>query len=224
MSDPDDFLSRWSRRKREAGIRPEKDKDKDKDNETNPVSARDGQANPEKPISPAAPPIPELDVSKLPPIESIGADTDISVFMQKGVPSALRHAALRRAWSADPTIRDFIGPNENFWDAAGPDGIPGFGDLDPGLDVKRMVAALFGETKRESTEPDVVDSSKASTAVTENSADNGERESASMPVEKSPDGAENSSQRTENAATQKDTRQSQPLKKIVRRHGSAMPE
>ena len=70
-----------------------------------------------------------------------------------GVPAAMTHAALRRAWSADPAIRDFIGPHENYWDAAGPDGIPGFGDLDPNLDVRRMVSELFGETptRRHST-------------------------------------------------------------------------
>ena len=27
--------------------------------------------------------------------------------------------------ASDPVIRDFVGLNENFWDAAGPDGIPG---------------------------------------------------------------------------------------------------
>ena len=69
--------------------------------------------------------------------------------MRTGVPETLKHAALRRAWSSDPVIRDFVGLNENFWDAAGPDGIPGFGDLDPNLDVRRMVSELFGETPRQ---------------------------------------------------------------------------
>ena len=54
----------------------------------------------------------------------------------------------------DPVIRDFVGLNENFWDAAGPDGIPGFGDLDPNLDVRRMVSELFGETPRQDTQPE----------------------------------------------------------------------
>jgi hypothetical protein len=36
-------------------------------------------------------------------------------------------AALRRAWSADPAIRDFIGLSENSWDFNAPDGVPGFG-------------------------------------------------------------------------------------------------
>src|SRR5262249_42936380 len=136
MSDPDNFLTRWSRRKRENEAKPAKD-----DGAGSKQAALTENAD-EKPVASAkaAPPEPEFDVDKLPPLESIEADTDISAFMQKGVPSALRHAALRRAWSADPAIRNFIGPNENYWDAAGPEGIPGFGDLDPTLDLKRMVA------------------------------------------------------------------------------------
>src|SRR5262249_56916935 len=77
------------------------------------------------------------------------AGSDISAFMRSGVPSALRHAALRRAWSVDPAIRDFKGPNENFWDVAGPDGVAGFGDLNPNLDLKRMVSELFGKNASE---------------------------------------------------------------------------
>lgn len=215
MSDPDNFLSRWSRRKREAGLRPEKGE------EAPPASASEGEVNSGRPISsPAAPSeIPEFDVSKLPPIDSISADTDISVFMQKGVPSALRDAALRRVWSADPAIRDFIGPNENFWDAAGPDGIAGFGDLAPGFDVKRMVAELFGETKPEAA--DSPDSRGGPATGPENSVGSGQRDMVPKIPEQDPD---TTSQRIENAATQQDSPQSQPPKKIVRRHGGAMPQ
>jgi len=224
MSDPDNFLSRWSRRKREATVAPEKDAgpQPEKDNETARSSARDEPANPGNSIpAPAAPPASEFDVSKLPPVESIGAETDISVFMQKGVPSALRYAALRRAWSADPAIRDFVGLNENFWDAAGPDGVPGFGDLDPGFDVKRMVAELFGEPKRESAKPDVADSSISSASDTQKSADGGRHDGAPILPEKSPAAAESPSG---NAAAQKNHPRARPEKKIARRHGGAMPE
>ena len=83
----------------------------------------------------------EFDVSSLPSIDSIGAGTDITAFMRPGVPSALRHAALRRVWAADPAIRNFVGLNENYWnDVAGAAAAPGFGDLDPGVDVERMVS------------------------------------------------------------------------------------
>jgi hypothetical protein len=69
----------------------------------------------------------QFDPASLPPIESISAGTDIRAFLRPGVPAALKGAALRRAWTADPTIRDFIGLSENSWDFNAPDSIPGFG-------------------------------------------------------------------------------------------------
>ena len=47
-------------------------------------------------------------VAALPTIERIDAATDLSGFLRKGVPDALRNAALARAWMADPAIRDRI--------------------------------------------------------------------------------------------------------------------
>ena len=207
MNDPDKFLSRWSRRKREAAARPETDA------KAAPVSARDTAANPDA-RQPAITPAPEFDVSKLPPIETIGAGTDITAFMQAGVPSALRHAALRRAWSAEPTIRDFIGPNENYWDAAGPEGIPGFGDLDPNLDVKRLVAELFGETPAEKPQADAAPV-RPSAEITNAHELSDKAASLTEP---------DLSRRTENAAAQKDSPPEQSQKLAARRHGGAMPQ
>lgn len=152
MSDPENFLSRWSRRKRVAEAAPE---------QPGPDLPASSEAAPEKPAAeggpsakqavaatPAQPPEPAFDPASLPSIESIGAQTDISAFLRPGVPSGLRLAALRRAWSADPAIRDFKGLAENDWDFNDPDGMFGFGKLDPGTDVKKMLAQLFGETPR----------------------------------------------------------------------------
>ena len=61
---------------------------------------------------------------ELPPVESIDAATDIRAFLNKGVPQDLTRAALRRAWSSDPAIRDFIGLSENSWDFTAPEGVP----------------------------------------------------------------------------------------------------
>ena len=167
-----------------------------------------------------AAPIPEFDVESLPPIEAISAETDITAFMRTGVPETLKHAALRRAWAADPVIRDFVGLNENFWDAAGPDGIPGFGELDSNLDVRRMVSELFGETPRQDTQPEleadrVVDSSAL---PADNAPDAADRPQATLLP------AENLSQRHENVAAQTEPLESAPEKKIPRRHGGAMPQ
>jgi Protein of unknown function (DUF3306) len=215
MNDPDNFLSRWSRRKRGAGAQPGSE-------ESAPLERNDrGEAvappcgEEKSPAAPGSKPptssVPDFDVSSLPPIETIGADTDISAFMQKGVPSALRHAALRRVWSADPAICDFIGPNENFWDAAGPDGIPGFGDLDPNLDVKRMVSELFGEIDPAKATPEKSEITDASGPSAELS------ETHPLSDDRPPDQAEN-------AAPQQQVPEPASSKKITRRHGGALPE
>ena len=77
-------------------------------------------------------------------IESIGAGSDIRAFLAAGVPVELTRAALRRAWSADPAIRDFIGLSENSWDFNAPGGVPGFGSVKP-EDVRRLLAQVMGE-------------------------------------------------------------------------------
>jgi hypothetical protein len=215
MSDPDNFLTRWSRRKRENEA-----KSTEADSAGSEHAALESADQKSATSAKAVPAEPEFDVSKLPPIESIGAETDISAFMQKGVPSALRHAALRRVWAADPAIRNYVGINENFWDAAGPDGIPGFGELDPNLDVKRLVAELFGERPAEEAKSD---SASDSAEREKKSADPGHDESSGAAGR--PLSAEDSLvQRTENAAPQKDSESPPPEKKLARRHGGAMPE
>ena len=214
MNDPDNFLSRWSRRKREAG----EDKEKNETGEAVAAPAPENQQG--KPAAPGAAPIPEFDVRACHRSRSISAETDITAFMRTGVPETLKHAALRRAWASDPVIRDFVGLNENFWDAAGPDGIPGFGDLDPNLDVRRMVSELFGETPRQDTQPEpeadrVADSSAL---PTDNSPDAADPPQATLPP------AEDLPQRNENAAAQIEPSESAPEKKISRRHGGAIPK
>jgi len=89
-----------------------------------------------------------FDAATLPPIESIDAQTDITVFLQSVVPQELRLAALRRAWTVDPAIRDFKGPQENDWNFNDPNSIPGFGELGPEVGVKGMVAKILGESPR----------------------------------------------------------------------------
>ena len=79
---------------------------------------------------------------------SITAVTDIRAFLAPGVPAELTRAALRRAWSADPAIRDFVGLAENAWDFTDPTAMPGFGALPPGYDVKKLVAQIFGDGEK----------------------------------------------------------------------------
>lgn len=71
-----------------------------------------------------------FDPTSLPSIDSITADTDVVAFLKSGVPTALTRAALRRAWTSDPAVCDFIGIADNQWDFNDPNGISGFGRLD----------------------------------------------------------------------------------------------
>ena len=91
---------------------------------------------------------PAFDPSTLPGLDSIDAQTDIKVFLQSWVPEELRLAALRRAWTADSAIRDFVGLQESDWDFNDPNSIAGFGELGPDIDVEILVAQIFGETSQ----------------------------------------------------------------------------
>jgi hypothetical protein len=121
MSDESDehFLARWSRRKQEA-----------KADQAEPAAEEPVEGQPPTDRVAAEPVLRETDLSNLPPIESIDAATDITAFLRKGIPKELSRAALRRAWSADPAIRDFVGLAENAWDFNDPNAMAGFGPLD----------------------------------------------------------------------------------------------
>jgi hypothetical protein len=212
MNDPENFINRWSRRKHEAASEDAQPK---KASSEGAVASRPDEGTKPKPGELEAP-VPEFDISSLPPIESISAETDITMFMRTGVPETLKHAALRRAWSADPAIRDFMGPTENYWDAPGPDGIPGFGDLDPNLDVRRMVSDLFGEMPHQDT-PSVSETER----VADSPARPAEATEASQAL---PTPSEGAPQHDENAAVQTESPRAAPEKKISRRHGGAMPQ
>ena len=123
MSD-EEFLKRWSRRKQEAKS-GEKSGEKagEKSAEQGSPAAETAEA------APAAPSEADIDLAKLPSLDSIDAATDITAFLQKGIPAELGRAALRRAWAADPAIRDFVGLAENAWDFTDPNAMPGFGPL-----------------------------------------------------------------------------------------------
>jgi len=155
MSEPENFLTRWSRRKRVAGEEADKPAPNlpAQSTETAPETPAQGGEPGSKPAVVRAPetaaaPEPAFDPASLPSLDSIGAQTDIRAFLQPGVPGELRLAALRRAWSADPAILNFKGLAENDWDFTAPNSMLGFGELDPSTDVKGMLAQLFGETPR----------------------------------------------------------------------------
>jgi Protein of unknown function (DUF3306) len=142
VSEPEGFLARWTRLKREAeeaarAPSTHEPSHPDKDASSEPAPTVEGSQ-------------PAVDLSTLPPLDAITATTDIRAFLAPGVPAELTRAALRRAWLADPTIRDFVGIAENQWDFNDPHGIPGFGPLE---DADRLVAQLLGGEQRDDAPP-----------------------------------------------------------------------
>jgi Protein of unknown function (DUF3306) len=148
MSEPENFISRWSRRKREAAQETETAKPAaapeptaegaptDDDSRRGDAAALAG-ADTSEPQS-------AFDPEQLPPIESITAESDIRAFLRPGVPPELSRAALRRVWATDPKIRDFVGLADYDWDFNTPGAIAGFGALEPSEELRQQVARMLG--------------------------------------------------------------------------------
>ena len=145
-SDP--FLSRWSKRKQAArsaehgpNIAAPQPEPRASDAASEPGAPNPGSGA----TTPAEAELTPEEIAKLPSAEELTADTDISMFLRKGVPAALRNAALRRMWSLDPKIRDFIGDARDYaYDWNTPDGVPGNALLPSTEDVARMAARIVG--------------------------------------------------------------------------------
>jgi hypothetical protein len=150
MSEPENFIARWSRRKREAAedeatkssAAPDATAEsahpsEDRREESDAPRARSGASEP-----------PEFapDLAKLPPIETITAETDIRAFLAPGVPPELTRAALRRVWAADPKIRDFVGLADYDWDFNAPGAMTGFGSLEMTDELRQQIARMVGRS------------------------------------------------------------------------------
>jgi Protein of unknown function (DUF3306) len=150
VSGHEHFLLRWSRRKRQA---------------ENAETERRAQAASSEDVSvaPVPPeiatfkdvndePVPELSVDELallPRIEDLTVETDLSQFLRKGVPTALRNAALRRMWVLDPSIRDYVSEAREYaYDWNAPGGVPGSGAL-----LAQDVSSIAPRITRDSEQP-----------------------------------------------------------------------
>jgi hypothetical protein len=249
MNEPEKFLTRWSRRKRvadEAREQPGSKPPVDLEVQATPPAAADGkpenqpqdkQAIARAPATTGKNAIPEpaFDPASLPSLDSIGADTDIRGYLKPGVPNDLQVAALRRAWSADPAIRDFVGLQDYDWDFTDPHGVLGFGELDASFDVKKALANIMGDTPRAGepvaelpAEPEQpMPLSLELSGQPEPTIDHAANLSARPDIEKavpSPDeGAD--VHHNKNIATQDgDSNQNKPLIKPRRSHGGALPQ
>ena len=131
-------LSGWSRRKL-AALRGEVDPKDVSD------GGLDGKA--EEPIV-APEDVDAVHIAALPPVETIGAGSDIKPFLARGVPANLKNAALRRLWSATPGVRDHSDPAVDYaWDWNAPGGVPGGGGMLSESGVAKMVKDLNGEAR-----------------------------------------------------------------------------
>lgn len=148
MSDSRSFLARWSERKRaEARAERAPEPPKAPESESPPdAEAPKDQATPEEPTA-------ALDLDCLPSLEDITGDTDIGGFLRRGVPGDLRNAALRRAWTSDPTISRFIEMADYDWDFNAPGGNQVFGPLSSAVDAARMAAEILSPPPRAEPEP-----------------------------------------------------------------------
>jgi hypothetical protein len=152
----EDFLKRWSLRKRDAVEAGQTKHSASENAEPAGIDRSvDQSIDTVEAINPAGPPEPAFDLKDLPPIESITAATDIRPFLAPGVPVDIARAALRRAWSADPRIRDFVGLADYDFDYHAVGGAGGFGPLEMTDELRRAVARIVGEI----ADADVADSS-----------------------------------------------------------------
>jgi Protein of unknown function (DUF3306) len=143
----DGFLSRWSRRKSEIAAGAAQPAAPPPDNDS--AAAADDAEEQAIASEAAAQAKHELDdlVARLPSVDSISHDTDVTGFLDARIPDALRNAALRAAWSADPAIRDFLNDAREYaLDYTVSGAAPGYGALTGSdLDLKAVVSRIFGD-------------------------------------------------------------------------------
>jgi hypothetical protein len=136
MSGQSNFLSRWSRLKRESEARapgPEVAVEP-----PHPAELAETESS-------AIPELPPEELAALPRLEDLTPETDLAPFMRVGVPANLRNAALRRMWALDPTIRDRVGDALDYaYDWNLPGSVPGSGALLASDDVQAMLRAIIG--------------------------------------------------------------------------------
>jgi hypothetical protein len=144
------FLARWSRRKREPGqpAAPAPTLEA----ATPPAAAPDEDTRPRDPETGEL--IDEEWLKTLPDVASLGPGADLSPFMRRGVPEALRRQALRTLWMADPAIRDYVSPALDYaYDYNSPGGAPGYGPLSES-DIEQARAFLGEVFSKPASRPD----------------------------------------------------------------------
>ncbi|MCJ2045153.1 DUF3306 domain-containing protein [Methylobacterium sp. J-078] len=161
-------------------------------------------------------------IARLPKLEDLTAQTDLAPFLRTGIPSALRNAALRKMWSVDPGIRDFVSEARDYaYDWNTPGGVPGLGPMLPTDDIKAMVERVM-------TGPPPLAPVATDPSQTEPADETGVAAEAELPAELPaafpPDPDEAMAQAAPNPSSdQVEAFQSPAIVSRLRRHGGAMP-
>jgi hypothetical protein len=196
------FLSRWSRRKLQAekatstvGITPAEEASSGTPENKARLDGQDAGALPELSVE---------ELARLPAVEDLTAASDLTQFLRNGVPKGLRNAALRRMWTLDPAIRDYLSEAREYaYDWNTPDGVPGSGPLLASDNVEAMVRRVIGDHE---TQPSPEPEAAAEAAAEERTGEGREAVHEAVPGE----------------APNKPVNDGEPAV-LPRRHGGATP-
>ncbi|WP_158812112.1 DUF3306 domain-containing protein [Beijerinckia sp. L45] len=133
MSD-EGILGRWSRRKAQARAAPE------------PLAPLEAPAQglAEEPVEAVDPEL--MEQTSEAAIAALTGESDITVFLKKGVAGWAKNAALRRAWAMDPAICDFVGEARDYgYDWNSGEGVPGFGPILAGDNATSILDTMFSD-------------------------------------------------------------------------------
>ncbi|MFN3661312.1 DUF3306 domain-containing protein [Yoonia sp.] len=209
-SDDTSFLGRWSRNKRAQPVEDEA--------VAEPEPAPEPETLDES--------LSDEDIAALPALDDLTPQTDIRVFLQKGVPQALRNAALRRKWMLVPGIRDHKDPAVDYaWDWNTPGGVPGDGAAPSPERAAQMLRELFAPRRDAETAQPVESGDDQDDDPAETAMDVAAQQAVPSPVRRGVAGADPSDEagdhpkktRPDVADTSDD-----PLP-LRRRHGGALP-
>jgi hypothetical protein len=222
MSNPQDFLARWSQRKRKAGRKAAEQK--------SPANPMAGSGSDGRDVPHGHPPVSGggeanaaagVDLSQLPPVESITAETDIRAFLTSGVPVEIARAALRRVWAADPAIRDHVGLSENSWDFNAPGSMPGFGPLEMTDELRHAVERILGSAAER---PKAVGNAHSVEAAPHQAANDATACHVPQETQESHECDEMRQHSAKNVAAQTISEKREQIQSIGRkRHGRALP-
>ena len=135
----DSFIARWSRLKGDAAARP---------GTAQPEAAQPGPEPGPSPAEAGPAQMSAEEIAALPPVDALTALSDITPYLRRGVPALLRNAAMRRMWSLNPAIRDYVDDaTEYAMDWNTPGAILGNGPLGAGDDAAAMARRLVGEVE-----------------------------------------------------------------------------